>query len=596
MIAFVRMQTALTDFEVGSVIRTIIEAAALEDDEQYFQMVQLLDAFRLTTASGQDLDDRVEEFGIIRLQPQSAAGTVVIRDGLLASSPVAFNIAAGAVLVELDDSSVLPTGGYPYTVRIGEGTVDVEEVSVTLNTTLTNTLSLAAPTLNAHDAGELVSLVSGAADKALAPGIRVQVPATGDENAIIFVTVESGTLVNGNYASTPIRARAEIAGSNGNVGSGRITEFVSNPPFDGALVANTSNFAGGRDLETDAQLRDRARAAIQALSKGTVLALREGVIGTADPVTGQRVTTANILESFVANEVVVYVDDGTGFIPDQVQLAQTALSAPAAPAAGSLTVDDASDFPEEGWLLASPEDVAQAEILEFSGVDYGTNVISLVNPTAKAHDAADEVVLVDLVSAAAEAGQNFFQFNNFPLVRTSQRLWIDTGAGPALQVENTDYLLNRGTGEIEFTGSGLGLGTVVVGHYNYYTALIAEVQRVIDGDADDPVNYPGIRAAGIRVLAETPVIRRITVRLSITAQAGLQEADIIPQVQEAVESYINGLGIGEDVIVAEIIERAMTVDGMFDVVVTTPTSNVVILENELPVPIDVNGDSLVTVT
>jgi hypothetical protein len=45
MIAYMQSRTSISDYNVGSVIRTILEAAALEDDEQYFQMVQLLDMF-----------------------------------------------------------------------------------------------------------------------------------------------------------------------------------------------------------------------------------------------------------------------------------------------------------------------------------------------------------------------------------------------------------------------------------------------------------------------------------------------------------------------------------------------------------------------
>ena len=39
MIAYVQSNTVVSDFNVGSVARTLLEAAALEDDEQYFQMV-----------------------------------------------------------------------------------------------------------------------------------------------------------------------------------------------------------------------------------------------------------------------------------------------------------------------------------------------------------------------------------------------------------------------------------------------------------------------------------------------------------------------------------------------------------------------------
>jgi len=595
MLAFIRMQTELTDFEIGSVIRTIVEAAALEDDEQYFQMVQLLDAFRLSSASGQDLNDRVEEFGLIRLQPASSSGTIVITDGTLVTDTLAFNSPAGSATVTLDDSTDFPTT--PFVLRIGEGTVVVEDVSIASNNTGTGVLTLVGLTANAHDAGERASVVSGAADKLLSSGIRVQVPATGDEEAITFVTVEEGTLVNGNFDSTSIRTRAEVPGSVGNIGVGKIEEFISSPPFDGASVTNRVNFGGGRDLETDAQLRDRARSAIQSLSRGTVLALKEGVIGVADEVTGQSVTTSNLLESFVTNEVTVFIDDGTGFVPDQVQLARTELAVATLIGATMFTVVDATDFPEEGTLIVSTEDPGQIEILDFSGVNYTTNIISLVSPTTAVHDIADEVSVVDLIEDDSEAGRNFFQTSNFPIVENSQRIWLDSGGGgsPVLQAENTDYNFNRGTGQIEFIGAGVAQDSIIVAHYNYYTGLLATVQKVIDGDPDDPVNFPGIRAAGIRVFAETPIIRRITVRASIVAIPGIQENDLIPLVQEALESYINGLGIGEDVIVAELIERAMRVDGMLDVTISLPTGNVVILENELPRAFDTNGNSLVDV-
>lgn len=596
MIDFVRMQTDLTDFEVGSVIRTIIEAAALEDDEQYFQMVQLLDAFRLSTAAGQDLDDRVEEFGITRLQPAAAAGEVLIGDLNAITSTIAFDIPVSTTLIEIEDSSKFPTAGYPYTVRFGEGTVDVEDLSVTNNNTATNELTVAGGTTKAHSLGERATYVSGAADKNIADGLRVQVPSSGDDAAIIYVTVESGVLVNGDYESTPIRALAEVPGSNGNITAGKISEFVSSPPFDGAAVRNAANFAGGRDLETDAQLRDRARDLIQSLSRGTVLTLKEGVVGVSDPVTGQRVTTSNILEDFVNDEVVLYVDDGTGFTPDQVSLARSQVATAIAAPIGTVDVADSTDFPEEGWLILSPNDPAQAEIVEYSAVDYTIHRFTLVGTTANTHDIGDVVSLLDVVEDSAESGQNFFQVNRFPIVRNSYQIWVDAGSGPVLQVENSDYYLNRGTGQLEFIGAGLAAGSVVVANYDYYTGLLAEVQKVVDGDTTDPTNYPGLRAAGIHVVVETPTIRRITVRVSISARAGIQEADLTANVQESIESYINGLGVGENVIVAEIIERAMAVDGMFDIVVSTPTSNITVLENELPVPYDVNGNSLVTVT
>jgi uncharacterized phage protein gp47/JayE len=598
MISFVRMQTTLTDFEVGSAIRTIIEVAALEDDEQYFQMVQLLDAFRLSTASGQDLDERVAEFNLVRLQPEASTGEVIIQDGNLVTSTLDFSVIATSAIVFLESSAAFPTAGFPVNARIGEGTVLVEEVQIAGNNTGTGQITLNAPLANDHSIGERFSVVSGS-DKALTPGIRVQVPASGTASAIIFVTTESGTLVAGNFESTAIRARAEVPGAAGNIGTTKISQFASSAPFNGAQVTNHGNFAGGRDIESDSELRDRARASIQSLSKGTVLALKEGVLGVTDPVTGQRVVTANLLESFITNEVIVYVDDGTGFTPDQVDLLRTTLTSDVSIAGTLLHVATTAGLPDEGFVVVSPNDISQTEILEYSGVNHSTNTITLVTPATKTHSGSggqfDEVALIDLVEDSAESGEKFFGLASFPVVRSSYRLWVDDGSSVTLQVEDADYFINRGTGQIEFIVSGVAAGSKVAANYSYYTALLHQAQKVVDGDPTDPVNFPGLRAAGIRVIVETPVTRRITVHCSITAKSGFQEADLTSSVQEAIESYINGLAIGADVIIAEIIRRAMSVTGVADVVVSLPTSNVVILENELPRPVDVSGNSLVTV-
>lgn len=598
MLAYVQVQTNLTDFEIGSTIRTIIEAAALEDDEQYFQMVQLLDAFSIQTAQGSDLDERVADYNITRLQPSTSAGQVVFQDLLLIQSDTTFDLLTGAISVLVEDSSSFPTLGFPYTVRVGEGTISVEDAQVTANNTLTNILTLQLPGLvNDHSAGSRVSFVSGAADNSIAASIQVQVPSFSGAAPIKFVTIETGTIINGNFESAVVNAKAVVPGSLGNVGANQITQFSSSPPFNGAGIRNPKKFAGGRDIETDPELRDRARTQIQSLSKGTILAIKQAALGVSDPVTGQRVVTANLLEDFIAEEVILYIDDGTGFVPDTVVLPRSTLLVDPAPnpGAGTIQLVDASAFPQTGFILVSTEDLAQIELLNFTAVDYNTNTLTLASPTVRIHNAADEVVMVDVLENNAEPGTLFLQTQNFPIVRSSQRLWIDVGAGFVPKVEGPDYFIQKGTGEIELT-TPLISGATAVSAYTYYTGLVKTVQTVIDGSKTDPVNFPGVRAAGVVVLVETPVIHRITVRLSITAQSGFVEANLVPQVREAVEAYISSLGIGEDVIQAEIIQRAMEVTGMFNVVVVTPASDVVVLQNELPVPFDTSGNSLVTVT
>ena len=87
-----------------------------------------------------------------------------------------------------------------------------------------------------------------------------------------------------------------------------------------------------------------------------------------------------------------------------------------------------------------------------------------------------------------------------------------------------------------------------------------------------------------------------TAGLPDTIKPTFEEAALVPSVQTAIESYITALGIGDDVIVSEIVERAMGVSGMYNVVVQEPTSDLSVSSNELPVPTSASGTSLVVVS
>jgi uncharacterized phage protein gp47/JayE len=594
---FIRMQTNLTDFQIGSVIRTMVEASALEDDEQYYQMSQLLDSYNISTASGQDLYDRLKEYNLLPLQASPSSGVVYIANSNQPSSTLAFTANLGATSIIIEDSSKFPTTGFPATIRIGEGTIKVLDTTITANDTSTGELTLSLALTQEYDIAEMglvrVTLVSGT-DIQLGTGIRVQVPATGTNPAITFVSTTNGTIIAGNYYSTPIRVKCETPGTIGNVGSQKITKFASSPAFDGAEVSNPNPISGGRDLETDADFRDRGYQHIQSLSKGNTVALTEAALGVTDPVTEQKVQTASIIELFDPDEVLVYVDDGTGFVPDSVTLPIASLSSYTSLAIQAVGV---AEFPSEGYVLVSPDDDAQTEIVKYSSIDYSTappNEITLTDALVNSHDSSDEVVVVDVLSASTELGERRFRLTGIPVVRGSLKIWVRTLTGVQLQTEGTHYRVDRGTGDVEFA-TGLLAGSMVVANYTYYTGLIATVQKVLSGDPNDQVNYPGVAAKGVHVVVETPIIRRITVRLAISAMSGYQEINLVSSVKESVEGYINSLGIGQDVIIAEIIRRCMQVTGVKDVSIVFPSSNLVVLENELPRAVDALGNSLVTV-
>lgn len=605
MIAYVQSRTPISDYNVGSVIRTILEAAALEDDEQYFQMVQLLDLFSFTTAAGEDLDRRIADFGITRRPAQSATARAKFYDNGLIRTRAGVDTAAASLSITGFDTSRFPTVGYPYTIRVGEGSPRLMNLLVTLNNPVTGVLTISAPIPYDVFIGDRIAFVTGgtlaaplppsAAARTLSIGTTIQAPPTVTEAARIYSTTEPAFIIKGNYESNEVIIKCTTSGSGGNIGAGRINQFPGAPPFVGAGVSNISQAAGGLDRETDSEFRTRALAQLQSLSRGTPLALKSNAIGIVDPVTQARVVSSNLVEDFVADEVFLYVDDGTGNAARTKNLPADSLAAAVLAGGVSLQPVNISDWPSAGYVFIETDGLNPAELVRYISND-GT-VLTLDPALVSNHAIASIINFVDLVSEAAEATQRRFTLTNFPIVRNSERIWIQPPSGIwSLLTRDVDYVLNKGTGEFQLTDvGGVVAGTRVVAHYTYYVNLIAQVQKVMEGDPDDPVNYPGVKAAGIFLAVEQPVIKRVTVIASITAADGFSESDLAPLVRRAIESYVSSLRIGQDVIVAKMIDNAFSVAGLADIRVITPASNITVLESELPVPFDASSNTLVQV-
>lgn len=592
MIAYVQENSNITDFSEGSAVRTILEAASLEDDEQYFQMVQILSMFSIFKAKGAKLDARLADFGITRELAKSATGKVRFVDNNLIKNLVAIDAAVSTGSVVLFSSATLPTTGYPYTIRVAEGTSRMFDITVTNNNTGTGTLTTGSPLPYNIVVGDSVGLVTGTVSKVINSGVVIQCPASQSQPAKLYSTFEQAFIEAGNYYSNEVIAKSTVSGSVGNVTSNKVIQFVGNPPFTGAGVSNTTNMGGGRDIEKDDSLVKRAVEKIISLSRGTVLAIKSAAKGVEDTTTGQRVLSANLVEDFVNNEVIVYIDDGTGFVPDYTSLPDSTLSVPLAIGSNLVSLVDGSTFPSSGFILII--DGANSSLKEYVSKP-NTNTLFLDLPSTTANLLGSTVFFVERITTSTEASQLRFRINTFPVVRNTEVIYKLQPAGVWTQLtRNIDYVLNKGTGDLLLT-TALPAGSSLVINNDYYTNLAATVQKVLEGDPNDEVNYPGVKAAGIILSVEPPVIRRIEVLASITAKTGFVETDLYADVVSRIEQYISSLGLGEDVIVSRIIDAVHDNAGVESVRITTPSNDLVILENELPVPFASNGDTLVQV-
>jgi uncharacterized phage protein gp47/JayE len=324
MIATIFSQTGLTDINPGSVLLTLLEAAARQDFAQYYQLMQAVKNYNLDTTTGTDLDNRAFEYGLTRTQAQQAtgqvnilrpAGFVKISSGFFAGFRAPL---AGDTVIYVNDASEFGSSG---TLIIGRGTPVEEEVnfsSAPVNNTNYWTVTLSSSVTNNHNTSEVVILSQGF-NITINAGTFVQVPATSKNPAVVFQTTQEVTILAGEAEVDGVDVRAIQAGAAGNIPVNAIpgtTDAFPTPPFTGAQAVNVAAFTTGSDMETDTQLRNRIKQFIQGLSQSTASGIFNAILGLTDAETSKRVVSANIVEpTNPTDNVKVYIDDGTGFEP-----------------------------------------------------------------------------------------------------------------------------------------------------------------------------------------------------------------------------------------------------------------------------------------
>jgi len=322
MVAMLLQKTALTDLNYGSVFTTLLEVAAQEDDEQYFQMMEIIRGYQLDTTTDADLDNRASEYGVTRLSAQTSSTDVVIGDSsfdkvettVYAGLPGA--IAGAQTINGASNTDFLSAGS----IVIGRGTSRVETIpywSITDNETYFTFklgVSVGSPSSLAYDHGtDETIILSQGGDRAINSGTVVRVPSSDLLSAIAFTLDEAGVILDGEVESELIPVTASEAGTIGNVPIGAISSF-SSAPFSGATVTNPSRVTNGTDNESDQDLRDRIKDTVQTLSRGTPKSIMSGVLGATSE--NKRVVSATMRDATVPTDIVkVYIDDGTGFIP-----------------------------------------------------------------------------------------------------------------------------------------------------------------------------------------------------------------------------------------------------------------------------------------
>lgn len=103
--------------------------------------------------------------------------------------------------------------------------------------------------------------------------------------------------------------------------------------------------------------------------------------------------------------------------------------------------------------------------------------------------------------------------------------------------------------------------------YKVFAGLVREAHRVIDGLPSNPILFPGVKAMGTVVEVLPPMNRSVQIDLQVRPKDGVTLNSINEVVRSSVASYVNRLGVGQPVILSEIVRIVQGLPGVFSVTV-----------------------------
>lgn len=320
MIRKIIADTPVNDINKGSVLLTLLEAAAANDYENNTAILNVLELLNIDALKNADLDAYASNLGLTRNTATKASGFIVIKDSNITKIstslyPVKPAPIAGTNTIFVNDASTWSQTGKVY---IGRGTTNFEGPlsysSITNNGTFF-AINLDLALEKDHLLSESVIDGQGTTDRQITAGTIVKIPANNVNPEVEYTVLRDAVIPAGEDTSDKVSVIAIKTGSLGNAGINSITLF-NTIPFAGATVTNTNAFTNGTDTESDNVFRDRVKAYSSTLARGTKQSILSAIDGVSDETDGKQVASAVITEpANIGDASIVYVDDGSGFEP-----------------------------------------------------------------------------------------------------------------------------------------------------------------------------------------------------------------------------------------------------------------------------------------
>jgi uncharacterized phage protein gp47/JayE len=270
--------TGISDLNPGSVVRTLVESVSREIEYLYEQLHAAYLSGFIESAENEALDMTVALLGLKRKAPQPSSGKVTFGRS---SEPEKFivlgemHVFDGSEKIELGKQNVMEIQKVEGKVNGSDFIFSNSEFKFSGRSIIWN------PKGNKPDMNTLLSIDYTAFQDIIIPkrtGVATTSPMP--EETRIFITTEEKLLrptSEGKWESD-VSVTCTVPGKWGNVLAGTITRMPQ-PTMGVEYIINKSNITNGADSETDGELRERARHALDFAAKATNASLETALKG-----------------------------------------------------------------------------------------------------------------------------------------------------------------------------------------------------------------------------------------------------------------------------------------------------------------------------
>jgi uncharacterized phage protein gp47/JayE len=537
----------ITDFNKGSVVRTLLESVAMELEELYYQ---------LQKATEEAIEEAIyRTFNFPRNPAKKATGTV--RFTRISGTTAVVTIPIGSLVGTDTDPSV-----------IFETQADETIPSITGTATGGSTIKLIDTTSNFTTLGVIAgSIVYNLTDGGQSVVATISTT-TNTNDSLNFSALSGGntfTSADSYRVVVPykdISVIAVISGEDGNVAAASVIVLKSN--ISNILsVNNSSALLNGAEEETDTARKNRFSLYIQSLARATKGALEYAAR-----------TISQIVAARAIDDVrpTVFVFDSTG----------------ASLTSGVWTdISQAMRNPGDEAVNLLPSAEAENDML-YIGADELFNYVNMHLVTPGEIAASPDVPVWEYYTSGSvwdtlSVTDGTDDGSGYPLTQDGTISWTIPGDWVAFTVNGSNKLWIR----LRIADSGSTYSVIPTGDYCSlppglgYVNLYChdgsgELSATLQTSVENVVDL--YRGCGIIVNVLEPIKNTPTVTVEVFIASNYAPAEVGVRVNQAIVDHLNAKVLGEDLYVAELYQLIMDTDtkAITNVIIAAPLLDIIV--------------------